>query len=173
MLSYFLLLDTPFILASTSFSRFLLPCKLLFCLLCWFLLLTLTSKCQNSQLSSNSLIFFSHSIWLYVSDLLPSPPLCIKTYTSNLASPFKCLMGFSNLTCLNQNFWLFPWPFPAPIFFFNFYFIHMCIQCLGPFSPLPTAPSLNPPSSLPYSPYPSLSGRNYFALISNFVEERV
>jgi hypothetical protein len=50
----------------------------------------------------------------------------------------------------------------------------MCIQCLGHFSPLPSTPSLIPlPHSLPYSPYPSLLGKNYFALISNFVEERV
>jgi hypothetical protein len=28
--------------------------------------------------------------------------------------------------------------------FFNFYFIRMCIQCLGHFSPLPPAPSLTP-----------------------------
>jgi hypothetical protein len=35
-----------------------------------------------------------------------------------------------------------------------------------PFSPAPTASSLTPS-------YPSLPGRNYFALISNFVEERV
>jgi hypothetical protein len=51
-------------------------------------------------------------------------------------------------------------------FSFNFYFIHMCIQCLGHFSPLPPAPSLT-------LPYPLLPSRNYFALISNFVEERV
>jgi hypothetical protein len=29
-------------------------------------------------------------------------------------------------------------------FFFNFYFIHMCIQCLGHFSPLPPTTSLTP-----------------------------
>jgi hypothetical protein len=34
-------------------------------------------------------------------------------------------------------------------FFFNFYFIHMCIQCLGHFSSLPPTPSLTPPCSLP------------------------
>jgi hypothetical protein len=48
----------------------------------------------------------------------------------------------------------------------SFFFIHMCIQCLGHFSPLLPTPSLTPPN-------PSLPGRNYFALISNFVEERV
>jgi hypothetical protein len=30
------------------------------------------------------------------------------------------------------------------LLFFNFYFIHMCIHCLGYFSPLPPAPSLTP-----------------------------
>jgi hypothetical protein len=50
--------------------------------------------------------------------------------------------------------------------FFIFYFIHMYIQCLGNFSPLPPTPSLSPPTAY-------LPGRNYFALISNFVEERV
>jgi hypothetical protein len=46
--------------------------------------------------------------------------------------------------------------------FFLISFIHMCIQCLGHFSPLP------PPLLLP--PTPLLPSRNYFALISNFVE---
>jgi hypothetical protein len=36
----------------------------------------------------------------------------------------------------------------------------------GSFLPLPPTPSF-------FSPTPSLPGRNYFALISNFVEERV
>jgi hypothetical protein len=54
----------------------------------------------------------------------------------------------------------------------SFYFIHMCIQCLGHFSPLLPAPCLMP-HPLPYSSNPSLPGRNYFALISNFVEETV
>jgi hypothetical protein len=47
------------------------------------------------------------------------------------------------------------------LFFFN---IHMCIQCLHHFSPLPPAPSFTPPN-------PSIPGRNYFALISSFVED--
>jgi hypothetical protein len=46
----------------------------------------------------------------------------------------------------------------------------MCIQCLGHFFPLPPAPSFTPHLM---HPNPSLPGRNYFALISNFVEERV
>jgi hypothetical protein len=62
------------------------------------------------------------------------------------------------------------------IFFVLFCFvycfiIHMCIQGLGHFSPLPPAPPL-PPSPPPPSP-PPIPSRNYFALISNFVEERV
>jgi hypothetical protein len=35
--------------------------------------------------------------------------------------------------------------------YFNSYFIHMCMQCLGHFSPLPHAPSLMPPPP-PLSP---------------------
>jgi hypothetical protein len=46
----------------------------------------------------------------------------------------------------------------------------MCMQCLGHFSPLPH-PSLTPFPCCSL-PYPSLPGRNYSALISNFVEER-
>jgi hypothetical protein len=58
------------------------------------------------------------------------------------------------------------------IVFFFFSFIHMCIQCLGHFSLLPPSPSLPPIPSL--SPLPSLlPDRNYFALISDFVEKRV
>jgi hypothetical protein len=63
-------------------------------------------------------------------------------------------------------------------FFLNFYFIHMCTQCLGYFSPLPPSPT--PSLSLPICPspsltppYPSIPNRNYSALISNFVVERV
>jgi hypothetical protein len=36
----------------------------------------------------------------------------------------------------------------------NFYFIHMCIQCLGHFSPLPPPPPLH---SHPFSPSPAPS----------------
>jgi hypothetical protein len=46
-----------------------------------------------------------------------------------------------------------------------FIIIHMCIQGLGHFSSLP------PPPPLP--PTPSIPSRNYFALIYNFVVERV
>jgi hypothetical protein len=58
-------------------------------------------------------------------------------------------------------------------FFLNFSFIHMYLQCLGHFSPLPPAPSPTPQPPLSASLPPLLPGRNYFALISNFVEERV
>jgi hypothetical protein len=47
--------------------------------------------------------------------------------------------------------------------FFNS-FVHMCMHCLGPFSPLLQAPSLSPQP-------PSLPGRTCSALISNLVEE--
>jgi hypothetical protein len=48
----------------------------------------------------------------------------------------------------------------------------MCMQYLVHFSPLPhPLPYL--PRPLPLPPTPSIPGRNYFALISNFVEETV
>jgi hypothetical protein len=58
------------------------------------------------------------------------------------------------------------------ILFFSF-FIHMCIQYLGHFSPLLPLPPLPPTPPPPSPPTPSIPSRNYFALISNFVEERV
>jgi hypothetical protein len=60
-------------------------------------------------------------------------------------------------------------------FLFNFYcfIIHMCIQCLGHFSPMLPPPPL-PPTLLPPSPpHPLHTQQKLFALISNFVEERV
>jgi hypothetical protein len=59
------------------------------------------------------------------------------------------------------------------IYLFIFSFIHMCIQCLGHFSPLLPLPPPLPTLPLPFPPTPSLPSRNYSALISNFVEERV
>jgi hypothetical protein len=56
--------------------------------------------------------------------------------------------------------------------FLNFYLIHICIQCFSHFSPFPH-PLLHPPTPSLFLPTPSLPGRNYFALISNFVEERL
>jgi hypothetical protein len=59
-------------------------------------------------------------------------------------------------------------------FLFLYYFIiHMCIQGLGHFSPLPPPPPLPLTPPLPSPPTPSIPSRNYFALISNFVEETV
>jgi hypothetical protein len=55
------------------------------------------------------------------------------------------------------------------LYLFIFYsFIHMCIHCLGHFSPLPPAPPPPSPSHLPLMP-----GRICSPLISNFVEEKV
>jgi hypothetical protein len=64
------------------------------------------------------------------------------------------------------------WLIPLIYLFINFYFIHMCIQCLRHFSTLPP-PSPLPPRPLPLPPTPLIPGRNYFALICNFVVERV
>jgi hypothetical protein len=53
------------------------------------------------------------------------------------------------------------------------FIIHMCIQALGHFSPLPPPPPFPPTPPPPSPPTPSMPSRNYFALISNFVVERV
>jgi hypothetical protein len=58
-------------------------------------------------------------------------------------------------------------------YLFIFSFSHMCIQCLGHFSPFPPAPSFTYPTPSLSPPTPLLPGRNYFALMSNFVEEKV
>jgi hypothetical protein len=53
--------------------------------------------------------------------------------------------------------------------FFPFFFYSYVHTMLGSFLPALLPPTLPPPSP----PTPSLPGRNYFALISNFVVERV
>jgi hypothetical protein len=60
------------------------------------------------------------------------------------------------------------------LIFFNFYFfiIHMYIQCLGHFSPLPPPPPLPPTPPPPSPPTPLIPGRNYFALISIILLKR-
>jgi hypothetical protein len=55
-------------------------------------------------------------------------------------------------------------------FFKNFYFIHMCIQWLGHFSPLP--PVLYPSHFLPYPSYPSLPGKTIFLPLSLILLKR-
>jgi hypothetical protein len=57
--------------------------------------------------------------------------------------------------------------------FFYCFIVHMCTQGLGHFSPLPPPPPLPPTPPPPSPPHPSIPSRNYFALISNFVVERV
>jgi hypothetical protein len=55
-----------------------------------------------------------------------------------------CAVNVSNVdlllgclcVCVCVSYWDF--------FLFSFYFIHMCIQCLGHFSPLPPALTFNP-----------------------------
>jgi hypothetical protein len=54
---------------------------------------------------------------------------------------------------------------PLLFFLFIYSFIHMCIHCLGHFSPLPPSPVLCPLS-------PSVPGRNCSAFITNFVEKK-
>jgi hypothetical protein len=63
--------------------------------------------------------------------------------------------------------------FSSPLLFLFYFIIHMFLQSLDHFSPLPLPPPLPPTPPLPLPPTRSIPGRNYFALISNFVEERV
>jgi hypothetical protein len=79
------------------------------------------------------------------------------------------------ITIFNKVVWyVFPF-FKIYLFFFYLY----VQQCLGHFSPLPPTSSLtlllppSPPHPLPLPSTPSLPGRNYFALISNFVKKRL
>jgi hypothetical protein len=53
----------------------------------------------------------------------------------------------------------------------NFFYSYMHTM-FGSFFPLPNTPSISP-HLLPLLPTPLLPGRNCFALVSNFVEERV
>jgi hypothetical protein len=55
-------------------------------------------------------------------------------------------------------------------FFFFYSYVH---TMLGSFLPPTPIPSFTTHSPFHTSPTPSIPGRNYFALISNFVEERV
>jgi hypothetical protein len=50
------------------------------------------------------------------------------------------------------------------LFFFFSFIIHMCIQGLVHFSPLPPPPPLPPTPPPPSPPTPSIPSRNYFAL---------
>uniref|UniRef100_A0A8C0W2W9 CTNNB1 binding N-teminal domain-containing protein n=1 Tax=Castor canadensis TaxID=51338 RepID=A0A8C0W2W9_CASCN len=56
--------------------------------------------------------------------------------------------------------------------FFLFYY-HMCIQGLGHFSPPAPTPTLTTHSAPSFSPHPLNTQQKLFALISNFVVERV
>jgi hypothetical protein len=67
---------------------------------------------------------------------------------------------------------IFPWFYNAiPSSFFLFICAYI-VWVISPPSPTPSLTLLSSPPSLTPS-YLSLPGRNYFALISNFVEERV
>jgi hypothetical protein len=64
-----------------------------------------------------------------------------------------------------QGFLLFVCLFSNSTFFWCCSFIHMCIHCLGHFSPLLPSPIFSPL-------LPSLPGRSHSALITDFVEEK-
>jgi hypothetical protein len=57
------------------------------------------------------------------------------------------------------------------LFFLFHFFLFICVYNIWVISPPFHLPPLLSPC-LPYPPYPSLPGRNYFVLISNFVEEK-
>jgi hypothetical protein len=59
------------------------------------------------------------------------------------------------------------------IVFLKILFYSYVHTMFGSFLPPSPAPSLNHPTSSLFPPTPLLPGRNYFALISSFVEERV
>jgi hypothetical protein len=61
-------------------------------------------------------------------------------------------------------------------FFFPFFFFLLFICAYNAWiisPPLPPPLPYHPPHTLHLPSTPSIAGRNYFALISNFVEERV
>jgi hypothetical protein len=58
------------------------------------------------------------------------------------------------------------------VFIYFISFIHVCIQLLGHYSPLPLTPSLSP-HCLPLVPTLWIPSKYCFVLISNFVKERV
>jgi hypothetical protein len=58
------------------------------------------------------------------------------------------------------------------IFLLNF-FLFICAYNVWVISPPFPHPLLYPSCPLPYLPNSSLSGRNYFAFTSNFVEDRI
>jgi hypothetical protein len=66
----------------------------------------------------------------------------------------------------------FPGPFLFSFFLIIFFYYSQVHTRLGSFLPLPPPPSLTS-RPLPLLPTPSIPGRNCFALISNFVVERV
>jgi hypothetical protein len=57
--------------------------------------------------------------------------------------------------------------------FFKFFILFICAYNIWVISPSFPHPLPYPPAPSLVPPTPSLPGRNYFAIISNFVEERV
>jgi hypothetical protein len=87
---------------------------------------------------------------------------------------FSCLSCLRVWLCAAQSMLCSTFlPFLLLFFYFYCFIFHMCIQCLGHFSPLAPPHPLPPTPPPPSSPTPSIPGRNYFALISNFVEEHI
>jgi hypothetical protein len=71
------------------------------------------------------------------------------------------------LESLSSNYFIYLFIY---LLFFNYSYLHTRLRSFLPPAPTPPLPP-TPPSPSP--PTPSIAGRNYFALISNWVEERV
>jgi hypothetical protein len=138
-------------------------------------------KRDSLKQSLKYLIFFIHCSFLLISQILStenvSQPLSYISEISHGLTPrehrcsgcpsearsslwihlFVELPGVDYVFVSTTDFYVFQHHFcydlfVSGVFFFNFYFIHMCVQCLRHYSSLPPLPS--PPFFLP--PFPSL-----------------
>jgi hypothetical protein len=85
----------------------------------------------------------------------------------NLSVLFPCISFMSKL--MLKHFFM----YLLAIFFLKLFYYSYVHTRLGSFLPPAPTPPLPPTPPPPSPPTPSIPGRNYFALISNFVEERV
>jgi hypothetical protein len=141
----------------------------------------------------------SHKTWKYYSNL--RSPFCVKAVNKEIlwlslsgshetcpvsgkkkSHTYKIRRIWTNrsswvspvsLLVLDHTFCSITYLYGCSFFIKLFFFIHMCIQGLGHFSPLPPPPPLSPLRPLLLPSTPSIPSRNYFALISNFVVKRV
>jgi hypothetical protein len=97
----------------------------------------------------------------------PSSCFNFLSFISLLCIPLPCLI------ITTHPVWFSFFLFVCLCFFLLFYYsyVHTTLGSFLPPAPTPSLTSHSTPSLSPLTP--SISGRNYFALISNFVEERV